>query len=70
VSASRYGRKLRKDFADLLADLERGRFDAHVLMMWESSRGTRKVGEMVTLIELCEARDKFIWVDNHGLPGH
>jgi DNA invertase Pin-like site-specific DNA recombinase len=48
VSASRYGRKQRADFADLLADLENDRFDAHVLMLWESSRGTRKVGEMVT----------------------
>ncbi len=53
-SASRYARKTRDDFARLLADLGAGRFGAEVLVLWESSRGSRKVGEWVELIDLCE----------------
>src|SRR6266567_5443082 len=54
LSASRYATKVRGDFGRLLADLGRGRFGADVLVLWESPRGSRKVGEWVTLIELCE----------------
>src|SRR4051794_35979397 len=43
LSASRYARKARGGFADLLSDLDAGRFGAGVLGMWESSRGSRKV---------------------------
>jgi site-specific DNA recombinase len=61
-SASRYARKVRHDFARLMADLGAGRFDADILIMWESSRGSRKLSEWVTLIELCEARNVKIFV--------
>ena len=54
ISASRYSTKIRDGFGQLLADLEHGRFGAEELWLWESSRGSRKVGEWVTLIELCE----------------
>lgn len=64
-SASRYARKTRDDFARLLADLENGTFGAGVLQLWESSRGSRKVGEWVTLIELCEERGIKIFVTTH-----
>jgi hypothetical protein len=42
-SASRYARKKvpRGTFPVLLDDLHNGRFSADVLMLWESSRGSR-----------------------------
>lgn len=65
-SASRYARKTRDDFARLLADLGAGRFGAEVLVLWESSRGSRKVGEWVELIDLCEQQGVTIFVTTHG----
>lgn len=56
VSASKYGRKVRGDFNRLMADLEADRFDAQMLMIWESSRGSRKVSEWARLIEIGEQR--------------
>lgn len=35
-----------------MADLEDGSFDADVLGIWESSRGSRRTGEWIDLIEL------------------
>jgi DNA invertase Pin-like site-specific DNA recombinase len=69
-SASRYGTKVRDAFAELLADLGKGRFGADVLILWESSRGSRKMAEWVTLIELCEARGVSILVTTHGREYH
>ena len=66
VSASRYSTKTRDGFDDLISDLSRGRFGAGVLMMWESSRSSRRVGEWVTLIELCEENGVQIYVTSHG----
>jgi DNA invertase Pin-like site-specific DNA recombinase len=66
ISASRYSRKAREGFPRLLADLEHGRFGADELWLWESSRGSRKVGEWVTLIELCEQQQVKIHVTTHG----
>jgi DNA invertase Pin-like site-specific DNA recombinase len=62
ASASRYTTKVRDAFASLLADLTTNRFAAAVLILWESSRGSRRVGEWVTLIELCEERGVRIYV--------
>ncbi|MET7727737.1 recombinase family protein [Streptomyces mirabilis] len=53
-SASRYQRKSRDGFDKLIDDLKKDTFGADVLILWESSRGSRKVGEWITLIELCE----------------
>jgi site-specific DNA recombinase len=39
VSASRYSRKRRDGFHELIDDLEYDRFGAQVLMLWENSRG-------------------------------
>jgi site-specific DNA recombinase len=36
------------------------------LWLWESSRGSRKVGEWVTLIELCEQQQVKIHVTTHN----
>jgi DNA invertase Pin-like site-specific DNA recombinase len=63
-SASRYARKVREDYARLLGDLERGAFD--LLILWESSRGSRKVSEWCRLIELCQERRVQVYVTSHG----
>jgi site-specific DNA recombinase len=65
-SASRYATKARGDFDQLVADLKADRFGADLLHMWESSRGSRRVGEWVMLIELCEERGVRIPVTTHG----
>ncbi|WP_119697616.1 recombinase family protein [Microbacterium halotolerans] len=65
-SASRYARRDREDFRKLTDDLEDDRFDADILVIWESSRGSRRTGEWVTLIELCEERGVRIFVTTHG----
>lgn len=65
-SASRYARKSREGYDQLIDDLEQDRFGADVLIIWESSRGSRKVSEWVTLIELCELRNVSIHVTTHG----
>jgi site-specific DNA recombinase len=73
ASASRFSTKTRDDFERLLADLRAGRFGADVLILWESSRGSRKVGEWVELIDLCEQQGVGIFVTTHGreyLPGN
>lgn len=64
-SASRYQRKRRAGFDELIADLEAGRFGAHVLVIWEASRGTRRVSEMAHLLELCEEQGVCIYVTTH-----
>lgn len=70
-SASRYARGRRDDFEQLVDDLNSGptgrtsRFGADVLMLWESSRGSRRVGEWVSFIELCEDKGVRIWVTTH-----
>ena len=66
VSASRYSTKARDDFDRLLADLRSGAFGADELWLWESSRGSRRVGEWVDLIEACEAARVGIFVTTHG----
>jgi DNA invertase Pin-like site-specific DNA recombinase len=65
-SASRYATKARGDFGQLLTDLSADRFGADLLSMWESSRGSRRVGEWVDLIDLCEERGVRIAVTTHG----
>jgi len=66
VSASRYASKSRDDFAKLIADLDKGRFDADELWLWEPSRGSRRVSEWVELIEACERAGVTIYVTTHG----
>lgn len=65
-SASRYATKERENFRQLLDDLEDGKFEAEILVIWESSRGSRRTGEWVSLIELCEERGIRIFVTTHG----
>lgn len=65
-SASRYARRDREAFAQLITDLEHDAFDADILVIWESSRGSRRTGEWVNLIELCEMRKVRIFVTTHA----
>ena len=66
VSASRYSTRRRGDFDQLVRDLDADRFGADVLVLWESSRGSRKVGEWVELIDRCEGQGVRIAVTTHG----
>jgi DNA invertase Pin-like site-specific DNA recombinase len=65
-SASRYATKQREDFKRLIDDLESGDFGADILAIWESSRGSRRVGEWVDLVDLCKERKVQIWVTTHS----
>jgi DNA invertase Pin-like site-specific DNA recombinase len=65
-SASRHARTNRDGYDQLLRDLGAGRFGADVLVLWESSRGSRKVSEWCELIELCEKAGVKIAVTTHG----
>jgi site-specific DNA recombinase len=63
VSASRFSRKQRPDWARLLADLEDGRFD--VLVIWEPSRGDRDLATWAALLATCRAYKVLIHVTSH-----
>jgi site-specific DNA recombinase len=66
ISASRYSTKTRGGYGELIADLAADRFGANVLVLWESSRGSRKVGEWVELIDLAESKHVNIAVTTHA----
>lgn len=66
VSASRYSVRAREAFTTLLDDIERGAFGASVLMLWEASRGSRRTGEWVDLIDVCAAAGVSIFVTTHS----
>ena len=65
-SASRYSTKARGEFDRLMADLRNDAFGADVLILWESSRGSRREGEWVTLVDLLEERGVLVHVTTHG----
>lgn len=64
-SASKYAQRGRDDFDRLMSDLQNGAFDASILWLWESSRGTRRMGEWASLLDLCEDRGILIHVTSH-----
>jgi site-specific DNA recombinase len=66
LSASRYATKKRDDFEELVADLKADRFGADVLVLWENSRGSRKVSEWALLIELLEEKRVRVFVTVDG----
>ncbi|PRX48668.1 DNA invertase Pin-like site-specific DNA recombinase [Prauserella shujinwangii] len=61
-SASKFAGKPRGNFDKLIADLRADRFPGHVLGLWNSSRGSRQVGEWLTLVDLLTERRKTVWV--------
>lgn len=63
VSASKYSRKTREDWPRMLADLEAGRFD--VIIMWESSRGSRKLSEWSAFLEQAAEKGILIHIVSH-----
>lgn len=65
-SASRYARGTRDGYERLVDDLRTGRFEAAILGLWESSRGSRRVREWATLLDLLEDRGVRVWVHTHG----
>jgi DNA invertase Pin-like site-specific DNA recombinase len=66
ASASRYARKRRPGFDRLVADLETGRFRAEVLILWEPSRGSRRLSEWARFLEQLEARGVRLHVTSHS----
>lgn len=66
ISASRFARRARAGFGALIDDLRSGQFRARYLLLWESSRGSRQVGEWVTLLDLAAAAKVLIRVHTHG----
>lgn len=66
VSASRFTSKVRRGFDQLMADLESGAFGAQVLWLWESSRGSRRVGEWVLMCDLLAEQQIQVYVTTHS----
>lgn len=64
-SASRFARTARADdgWPRLLADLCAGKLD--VILLWESSRGDRKLATWATFLDECRARGVLIHVVTH-----
>ena len=61
-SASKYAKKRRADFDQLIRELEANTYEPHVLMIWEVSRSTRRVEEMKTVLALARWRGKYVFV--------
>jgi site-specific DNA recombinase len=60
VSASRFGRKVRKDWHRLLDDLEQGLLD--VIITWEPSRADRDLETWVAFVAKCRAKGVLIHI--------
>jgi site-specific DNA recombinase len=66
-SASRYANSnSRPGFERLVADLKAGQFGAGVLVLWEASRGSRRLSEWASFIETCEDAGVRLHVTTHG----
>ncbi len=62
-SASRFSTKSRAGWEQLLTDLDARRFG--VLVLWESSRGDRRLSTWAAMLELARDRDVRIYVVTH-----
>lgn len=62
-SASRFARKEREDFAELLDHIRGGQCE--LLVLWESSRGSRRLAEWAEFLELCRERAVRLHVVSH-----
>ncbi|MEV6791327.1 recombinase family protein [Streptomyces sp. NPDC051320] len=71
-SASKYARRARDDFEQLLADLHSGEFGnpGDVLVLWEISRLSRETGRGVEIVDACEARGYLIHITSHERPSY
>jgi DNA invertase Pin-like site-specific DNA recombinase len=66
ISASRYSGKIRDDFQRLIQDLQAHEFGADVLVLWETSRGSREMWEWVRLIDLLAEVGVLVHITTHG----
>lgn len=62
-SASRYARRPRPDYGSLLDHIRSG--SCHTLALWESSRGSRNLGDWVAFLELCREKGTLIRIITH-----
>lgn len=63
-SASRYARKARPDYEELLAHIEGGHCE--MLALWETSRGDRDLERWARLLSLCRRQNVLIRILSHG----
>ncbi|MEV2236677.1 recombinase family protein [Micromonospora sp. NPDC049891] len=62
-SASRYARRPRPDYTQLVEHIRSG--NCQILSLWESSRGSRKLGEWVDFLDLCRQHGTLIRIISH-----
>ena len=62
-SASRFAVKAREDWPRLLTDLDAGRYG--VVVMWEPSRGSRRLSEWALFLDTCRDNRVLIHVTDH-----
>ena len=63
LSASRFARKPREDWLRLQDDIKTGRLD--VVVLWESSRGSRKAGEWMAFLDACRDHSVKVHITTH-----
>lgn len=63
LSASRYARKSRPDFDALVKHIEAG--DCKILVLWEASRGSRRLSEWIDLLDSCRVGGILIRITSH-----
>jgi DNA invertase Pin-like site-specific DNA recombinase len=63
LSASRFARKARDEYEELLAFLHAG--EADVLILWEPSRGDREIERWIQLLKLCRKNSILIHIVSH-----
>jgi site-specific DNA recombinase len=63
LSASRFARRGRPDYAALLEHIRSG--NCHVLGLLEASRGSRTLTEWSQFLDLCRAEKVKIWIATH-----
>lgn len=59
-SASRFATKVRKIWLRLIKDLDAGLYD--VVVLWEVSRGSRKLDDAIRFLDVCRARGVLIHI--------
>lgn len=62
-SASRHARRPRPNYEQLIEHIRAG--DCQILSMWESSRGSRDLGDWVALLDLCRKQGTLIRIIEH-----
>jgi site-specific DNA recombinase len=62
-SASRFAKKERQGWPNLISDAASGNLD--IIYLWETSRGSRKLGEWIDFLDLCREHNVLIHVTTH-----